>query len=91
MRIISSKTLRNDYAAITAKAHETGEPFYVTKNGAEDVVLMSQEAFEAREDMLRERAAILEAEAEYQHSHKSYTVDEVRSMLQAARNSEVVA
>lgn len=91
MRIISSKTLRNDYAAITAEAHETGEPFYVTKNGAEDVVLMSQEAFEAREAMLDERAAILEAEAEYQRDGKSYTVDEVRAMLRTARSAEVVA
>lgn len=91
MRIISSKTLRNDYSAITAEAHETGEPFYVTKNGAEDVVLMSQEAFEAREAMLDERAAILEAEAEYQRDGKSYTVDEVRAMLRTARSAEVVA
>ena len=91
MRIISSKTLRNDYSTITAEAHETGEPFYVTKNGAEDVVLMSQEAFEAREAMLDERAAILEAEAEYQRSGKSYTVDEVRSMLRTARSAQGVA
>lgn len=91
MRIISSKTLRNEYSTITAEAHETGEPFYVTKNGAEDVVLMSQEAFEAREAMLDERAAILEAEAEYQQSGKNYSVDEVRSMLRAARAAQGAA
>lgn len=86
MRIISSKTLRTDYANITAQAHATGEPFYVTKNGAEDIVIMSQEAFEARERMLDERAAVLEAEAEYRQTGEAYSLDEVRSMLQAARD-----
>ena len=87
MRIISSKTLRNDYSSVASEAHETGEPIFVTRNGAEDVVLMSQEAFEAREAMLDERAAILEAEAEYRQSGKSYTLSEVRSMLKAAREA----
>lgn len=87
MRIISSKMLRNDYANITAQAHETGEPFYVTKNGAEDIVIMSQEAFEAREKMLDERAAVLEAEAEYRRTGKSYSLDEVRTMLRAVRGA----
>lgn len=91
MRIISSKTLRNNYSSVAAEAHETGEPFFVTKNGSEDVVLMSQEAYEAREAMLDERAAILEAEAEYRRSGKSYSIDEVRAMLLAARSDEVVA
>lgn len=31
MRIISSKTLRNDYAGVTAEVHEPGEPIFVTK------------------------------------------------------------
>lgn len=50
---------------------------------------MSQETFEAREAMLDERAAILEAEAEYQRDGKSYTADEVRAMLRAARSAGV--
>lgn len=91
MRIISSKTLRNDYSNIVAEAHATGEPFYITRNGAQDVVLMSQEAFEEREAMLNERAAVLEAEAEYRKNGTSYSFDEVRSMLQAARDKAAVA
>ncbi len=91
MRIISSKTLRNDYSAVAAEAHETGEAFYVTRNGAQDLVLMSQEAFEAREAMLDERAAVLEAEANYRNNGKSYSLDEAREMLRAARGAKVVA
>lgn len=91
MRIISSKTLRNDYAGVTAEAHESGEPIFVTKNGAEDVVLMSHEAYLEREAALNERAAVLEAEAEYLRTGKSYSLDEVRTMLSTARDAAVVA
>ncbi len=91
MRIISSKTLRNDYAGVTAEARESGEPIFVTKNGAEDIVLMSHDAYLEREAALNERAAILEAEAEYLRTGKSYSLPEVRSMLAAGRSASVVA
>lgn len=51
---------------------------------------MSQEAFEAREAMLDERAAIPEAGAEHQRDGRSYAVDEVREMPRAARSAGVV-
>ena len=44
--IKSSTTLRNDYAKISALAHETGQPIYITRNGEGDIVVMNIEAFE---------------------------------------------
>ncbi len=91
MRIVSSKTLRGDYANVAKDAHESGEPIFVTRNGAEDLVVMSHEAYLAREKMLEERAAVLEAEADYRLAGVSYTLDEAASMLRAARSAQGVA
>ena len=91
MRIVSSKTLRNDYSSVAADAHELGEPIFVTRNGSEDLVVMSHEAYLARERMLDERAAVLEAEAEYRLSGTSYSLEDAASMLHAARSAQGVA
>lgn len=59
MLIKASAALRNDYATISALAKETKEPIYITKNGEGDLVLMSIDAFEKREQMLQLRAKVL--------------------------------
>ena len=64
MLIKASAALRNEYATISALARETKEPIYITKNGEGDLVLMSIDAFEKREQMLQLRARILQAEQE---------------------------
>ena len=81
MFIKASAALRNDYATISALAKETKEPIYITKNGEGDLVLMSIDAFEKREQMLQLRARVLRAEQERMDGEPTISVSEARKRL----------
>lgn len=81
MLIKPSAALRNDYATISALAKETKEPIYITKNGEGDLVLMSIDAFEKREQMLQLRARVLQAEQERIEGQPTISVSEARKRL----------
>ena len=82
MQIKPSTLLRNDYAAVSRLAHETGEPVFITKNGEGDLVIMSIEAFDKREKLLEHRALMLEAEFSRASGETSLSLDEIRHSLQ---------
>ena len=39
--------LRNNYSEISRICHETKEPMYITRNGTNDLVVLSDEAYES--------------------------------------------
>ena len=86
MIIKASAALRNDYASISNLAKETKEPIYITKNGEGDLVLMSIEAFEKREQVLQLRAKVLQAEQERINGAKTFSVSQVRERLRERIN-----
>lgn len=81
MIIKASASLRNDYTTISNMAKETKEPIYITKNGEGELVLMSIEAFERREQILQLRAKVLQAEQERLDGAETVSVSEARKRL----------
>lgn len=86
MIIKASAALRNEYTNISNLAHKTKEPIYITRNGEGDLVVMSINAFEAREQMLNMRAKVLEAEEERINGAETRSISEAKRQLRARAN-----
>ena len=85
MFIKASTALRNNYLEISRLAHQTNEPIYITRNGEGDLVLMSMDAFEKREEELELEKQLWKAGNSYLHSEKNYSVEELdEAMLRVA-------
>ena len=79
--IKSSTSLRNDYGTISTLAHEAQEPIYITKNGEGDLVVMSIDAFEKREETFRLRAKLELAEASRIAGEPTYKLEQSRQRI----------
>ena len=86
MIIKASAALRNNYTEISNMAKETQEPIYITKNGEGDLVLMSIDAFEKREQLLRLREKVLQAEQDRIDGVETRSISQVRKQLRERIN-----
>ena len=82
MYIKPSTALRNDYGAISDLAHQEDAPIYITKNGEGDLVVMSIEAFERREEVLKLRARLAAAEQIRLSGQPAFSLEESRKRLE---------
>ncbi|MGB4438833.1 MAG: type II toxin-antitoxin system Phd/YefM family antitoxin [Sedimentibacter sp.] len=89
MMIKPSTALRNDYNEISTYCKEKEQPVFVTKNGEGDLVVMSIDLYEKREEMLDLREKLLEAEMQRVSGAKTYSIDEVSNRLRGLINGEL--
>ena len=73
--------LRNNFAEISKIVHETGEPIFLTKNGYGDMVVMSIEAYEAKQFENEIVQKLKEAQVEAKSTAIRYSHEEVISGL----------
>ncbi|NBI10628.1 type II toxin-antitoxin system Phd/YefM family antitoxin [Colidextribacter sp. OB.20] len=82
MIIKPSTALRNDYGSISDLAHKEDIPIYITKNGEGDLVIMSIDAFERREEVLKLRAKLAAAEQSRLSGQPAVSIEESRKRLE---------
>lgn len=89
MLIKPSTSLRNEYNEISSFCKEKMKPVFLTKNGYGDLVVMSLEAYQVREEMLDLREKLLEAEAQRLSGCEDYSIDEVSNRLKGLINGKL--
>lgn len=83
MNIKPSAAIRKNYNQISDLCRQTGEPVYLTKNGAGDLVVMDVESFARRESILKLKEKLLQSELDIQKG-QAHTADE---MINAMRKT----
>ena len=81
MNIYSSKDLNSWFGEISKQCRQSGEPIYLSNNGALHLVLVSSETFEKQLARLNIKERLLDIELEQSRGVKTYSLDELNAAL----------
>lgn len=82
MQIKASASIRSNYNEISKLCKESGEPVYLTKNGAGDLVVMDIAAFEKRAGELKLAENLFSIRSARLNGAKGHSLVEVRKILE---------
>ena len=82
-----SATIRQNYTEIANLCKTTGEPVFLTKNGEGDIVVMSLEAFEKHEELIRLQSKLKIAEQRMMSGEPNVSLTDARARLQEKYNN----
>ena len=74
-------SLQKDYHDISAYCIKENKPVCLTDDGESDLVIMSMDAYNRREEILNLREKLLEAEIQHAKSAKTYSIKETNDYL----------
>ena len=77
--------LRNKTPEIAKLCHESGEPIFITKNGVNDLVVMSAAAYERDQARLKLYELLEAAEEDVRRGDRGVTVKRLAALLREAR------
>jgi len=80
MIIRPSTAIRNDYNGIADLCKSSNEPIFLTKNGVEDLVVMSVKSYRTQKDISRLNEMVLQSEQKRLSGEKTYSVDEAEEI-----------
>jgi prevent-host-death family protein len=86
-RIRPISDLRNRSQELSAECHRTGEPILITKNGREDLVLMSVARFERDQARIELYRALDDAEQDVRRGDRGVSASVLRKKLGIATPS----
>ena len=89
MIIRPSTAIRNDYNGIADLCKSLNEPVFLTKNGVEDLVVMSVKSYRMQKDISRLNDIILQSEQRRLSGEKTYSVDEAEEITTRFINEEL--
>ena len=81
MKTIPFTDFINRYSEISKKCRQSGEPICLTKDGKNDLVIMSIDAYEKKEELLKLKERLLDIEFEQRNGAKYYSIEELDSAL----------
>ena len=89
MIIRPSTAIRDDYNAIADLCKSSNEPIFLTRDGVEDLVVMSVKSYKTQKDISRLNEMILQSEQRRLSGEKTYSVDEAEEITTLFINEKI--